>query len=111
MEALRYTSVYREEDAVPGLVDRLREAAPPGVDADELRALALTLARAGGEALAPTLEELAGSGRGLRHPGARIAALQGLHALGEPGRAALDRLARAHEDLRPDIRSILGGGR
>jgi hypothetical protein len=111
MEALRYTSVYREEDAVPGLVDRLREAAPPGVDADELRALALTLARAGGEALAPTLEELAGSGRGLRHPGARVAALQGLHALGEPGRAALDRLARAHEDLRPDIRSILGGGR
>ncbi len=108
MEALRYISVYRDGAAVPLLLARLGTA-PATVDFDELRAVAIASLHASRGASLPDLEQLA-TQEGLPHPRSAEAALFGLKAAGEPGRAALDRLARAHERLRPLVRAVLGGG-
>lgn len=107
LEALRYLSVYRDAEAAPKVLDRLRTAGPDEVDETELRALAITVARITREKGMADLEKLAGGGA--RHPRAAAAALHGLRSFGAAGRVALERIGRSQPALRDEVRQLLGG--
>lgn len=106
MEALRYIAVYRDLEAAPVMLDRLRRAGATEADADELKALAISFGlatRSGGQA---DLEGLAAGTLGAVQDEARPAALHGLLAKGEAGQEALDRLAARSPELRAAVAAL-----
>jgi len=108
LEALRYLSVYRIVDAAPTIETRLRGVRESEVDADELRALAIALVHTSRGAAIPALEAIVGDPRAHAHPGVPTAGIAALAAAGSHGKAALDRLGRGHEHLRPLLRARTG---
>lgn len=111
MEALRYVSVYRDRDAAPFVMERMKTATPKATDEAELRALAIGYAHTTRGLGLDDLEAIAADSKAHKHPALAEAALHGLKAAGPPGREILDRLGRAHEELRLPIRELLGGVR
>jgi HEAT repeats len=106
MEALRYIAVYRDLEAAPIMLDRLRRAGATEADADELKALAISFGlatRSGGQA---DLEGLASGTLGAVQDEARPAALHGLLAKGEAGQEALERLAARTPELRAAVAAL-----
>lgn len=102
LEALRYASVYRDTESADVVGRRVRSATD--IDAEELRALCIAwLHTSRGSALVE-LEALAGEPPAGAHPDLPAACIGALGKAGAPGRAALDRLGRAHPELRPHLR-------
>jgi len=108
LEALRYLSVYRIVDAAAAIETRLRKVQASEVDGDEVRALAIALLHTSRGAALPALESIVADPRSYAHPEVPQAGIAALSSAGAPGRAALDRLGRAHEHLRPLLRAPLG---
>ena len=123
LEALRYLAVYRDGPASEAIVERLNDSSKrQGLDADELRALAISFAVIRRGEGAPVLEELASvaaeaasrdrkDAERARNARLLTAHIHGLRAAGKAGRAALERLGRSHPELRDEIRQVLGGTR
>ena len=103
LEALRYVSVYRDTDSVPAVADRVAAAVPSDTDTEELRALAIAWLHTSRGSAIPEIERTA-CAKGHRHPELPAACILALTKAGAPGQAALDRLGRSHESLRPLIR-------
>ncbi len=106
MEALRYLAVYRDAESADVIGARIKRARPTDAGPEEMRALALAWLHTSRGAAAAELEALAADNT--RHPDGPAAAIAALATLGAPGKAALDRLGRAHEHIRPLLREYAG---
>jgi len=104
VEALRYVSVYRDTDAAPQIMERLCSLKQGEAPLEEQRALGMAYAlitREEGVLPLTRVVQDAGAARS----DAATAAVLGLGALGESGRAALRGLARTKPELRSLIRA------
>ncbi len=98
IEALRYVSVYRDSDAAPIILDRLKGPSAATASSAELKALAMSLALIQRDAAVDSLADVAvraGSDR----PKVARAAVGALRSLGDVGRPALTRLMTEHPEL------------
>ncbi len=93
IEALRYLTVYRDLESAPMLLERLQSNPASTFGEDELRALGMAFAIIARQEAVLPLARLAQESAA-RRPQIASAAIVGLNALGDSGRAALIGLAR-----------------
>lgn len=105
LEALRYVAVYRDADAAAPIGARLTRLRAEQADAEELRALAIAWVHTSHGAAIAELEALA-AGKPT-HPDLPQAILAAFQRLGDPGKAARERLGRSHPHLRPLLRGTV----
>jgi hypothetical protein len=106
IEALRYLSVYRDLESAPMLLERLQGGPASSFGEDELRALGMAFAIIARQEAVLPLARLA-QDSAARRPQIANAAILGLNALGDSGRAALLGLARSGgPELRQLVRAV-----
>lgn len=103
IEALRYLTVYRDLESAPLLLERLQSHPASTFGPDELRALGMAFAIIARQEAVLPLARLAQESAA-RRPQVAVAAIVGLNALGEPGRATLLGLAR---NGGPELRQLV----